>query len=63
MIQPKPGEVWWIDLGMKAKFRPMMIVSREDAKAERALSVCALHDGGTRRQLRSAAAACEVDAT
>jgi mRNA-degrading endonuclease toxin of MazEF toxin-antitoxin module len=36
MIQPKPGEVWWIDLGMKAKFRPMMIVSREDAKAERA---------------------------
>jgi mRNA interferase MazF len=40
MIQPKPGEVWWIDLGMKAKFRPMMIVSREDAQPERALSVC-----------------------
>jgi mRNA interferase MazF len=40
MIQPKPGEVWWIDLGMKRKFRPMMIVSREDTNPERALSVC-----------------------
>lgn len=24
MIQPKPGEVWWIDLGMRSKFRPLM---------------------------------------
>ena len=40
MIQTKPGEVWWIDLGMKAKFRPMMVVSREDPDPERALSVC-----------------------
>jgi len=40
MIQPKPGEVWWIDLGMRAKFRPLMVVSREDPQAERALSVC-----------------------
>ena len=40
MIQPRPGEVWWIDLGMKAKFRPVMVVSREDPNAERALSIC-----------------------
>ncbi len=40
MIQPKPGEVWWIDLGLSAKFRPLMVVSREDPSAERALSVC-----------------------
>ena len=27
-------------MGMKAKFRPLMVVSREDPNAERALSVC-----------------------
>src|SRR2546425_1512515 len=40
MTQPKPGEVWWIDLGMRSKLRPMMVVSREDPNPERALSVC-----------------------
>ncbi|HEV2329931.1 MAG TPA: type II toxin-antitoxin system PemK/MazF family toxin [Verrucomicrobiae bacterium] len=40
MTQPKPGEVWRIDMGMKAKFRPLLVVSREDPNAERALSVC-----------------------
>lgn len=40
MTLPKPGEVYWVDLGMKSKFRPLLIVSREDAKAERAMSVC-----------------------
>ena len=40
MIQPKPGEIWWIDLGMHAEFRPLMVVSRDDRAAERALSVC-----------------------
>jgi mRNA interferase MazF len=40
MIQPKPGEVYWVDLGMRAKFRPLMVVSREDANSERALSIC-----------------------
>jgi mRNA interferase MazF len=40
MIQPRPGEVYWVDLGMVAKQRPLMIVSREDAHAERALAVC-----------------------
>jgi mRNA interferase MazF len=40
MIRPKPGEVYWVDLGMKAKFRPVVVVSRDDPEAERALSVC-----------------------
>ncbi len=40
MILPKPGEVYWVDLGMKGKLRPLLVVSREDADADRALSVC-----------------------
>ena len=40
MINPKPGEVYWVDLGMAAKHRPLLIVSREDAEPERALAVC-----------------------
>src|SRR5258708_4093544 len=40
MIQPKPGEVYWVDLGLAGKVRPLMVVSREDAEAARALAVC-----------------------
>lgn len=40
MIQPKPGEVYWVDLGTNAKLRPLLVVSRADSKAERALAVC-----------------------
>jgi mRNA interferase MazF len=40
MTNPKPGEVYWVDLGIAAKHRPLMIVSREDSEAERALAVC-----------------------
>jgi len=29
-----------VDKGLKAKFRPLMVVSREGADAERALAVC-----------------------
>lgn len=29
-----------MDMGMKAKFRPLLVVSREDADSERALCVC-----------------------
>jgi len=37
----EPGEVYLVDLGMAAKMRPMLIVSRKDAGAPRALSICA----------------------
>ena len=35
------GEVYLVDLGMVAKKRPMLIVSRKDSDAPRALSICA----------------------
>lgn len=36
----KPGEVYRVDLGMGAKVRMMLVVSREDGNAPRALSLC-----------------------
>ncbi len=40
MTNPRPGEVYWVDLGLKGKLRPLLVVSREDPDAERALCVC-----------------------
>ena len=40
MINPRPGEVYWVDLGLKGKLRPLLVVSREDKDAERALCIC-----------------------
>ena len=37
----KPGEVYRVDLGMTGKVRLMLVVSREDADAPRALTICA----------------------
>jgi len=37
----EPGEVYLVDLGMAAKTRPMLVVSRRDEDAPRALAVCA----------------------
>ncbi len=34
---PKPGEVWLADLGLAAKTRPVIIVSRVDPDSPRAL--------------------------
>lgn len=36
---PKAGDVFMLDLGFQGKTRPVVIVSREDAGAPRALSV------------------------
>ena len=38
-MTPKPGEVYLVDLGMRGKVRPVVIVSREDPSAPRALSI------------------------
>jgi mRNA-degrading endonuclease toxin of MazEF toxin-antitoxin module len=32
-MNPKPGEVYRVDLGLKGKVRPLMIVSRQDDDA------------------------------
>lgn len=37
----EPGQVYLVDFGMAAKTRPMLVVSRRDDDAPRALSVCA----------------------
>lgn len=38
-MTPKPGEVYLVDLGMAGKVRPVVVVTREDATAPRAISV------------------------
>jgi mRNA interferase MazF len=35
----KPGEVWLVDLGLAAKTRPVVIVSRHDLNPPRALAI------------------------
>ena len=36
-MNPQPGEVWLADLGLAAKTRPVVIVSRSDSDPPRAL--------------------------
>ncbi len=36
-MSPQPGEVWLADLGLAAKTRPIVVVSRYDPDAPRAL--------------------------
>ena len=36
---PEPGEVWLADLGLAAKTRPVVIVSRNDDQAPRTLAI------------------------
>jgi mRNA interferase MazF len=38
-MNPRPGEVWLADLGLAAKTRPVVIVSRHDPDAPRALTI------------------------
>ena len=38
-MQTRPGEVWLADLGIAAKMRPVIIVSRDDPDRPRALVV------------------------
>jgi mRNA interferase MazF len=38
-MSPYPGEVWLADLGLAAKTRPVVVVSRHDENAPRALAV------------------------
>ncbi len=38
-MTPKVGEVYMLDLGYEGKFRPVVIMSREDPQAPRALAL------------------------
>jgi mRNA interferase MazF len=38
-MNPHPGEVWLADLGLAAKTRPIVILSRHDPDAPRALAI------------------------
>ena len=38
-MNPRTGDVWLADLGFAAKFRPVVIVSREDPDSPRALVI------------------------
>ena len=38
-MNPKLGEIWLADLGMAAKTRPVIIVSRDDPDPPRALAI------------------------
>lgn len=38
-MTPHPGEVWLADLGLAAKTRPVVILSRHDPEAPRALTI------------------------
>jgi mRNA interferase MazF len=38
-MNPRPGEVWLADLGLAAKTRPVVVVSRYDPDAPRSLVV------------------------
>jgi mRNA interferase MazF len=38
-MNPKPGEVWLADLGLAAKTRPVVVVSRYDPNPPRALVI------------------------
>ena len=38
-MSPRPGEVWLADLGLAAKTRPVVIVSRHDPDAPRVLPI------------------------
>lgn len=40
-MNPVPGELYLVDLGMVGKVRPAVVVSREDADSPRAIAICA----------------------
>lgn len=48
-MSPRPGEVWLADLGLAAKTRPVVIVSRHDPEAPRALVLYVPLTGQDRR--------------
>ena len=46
-MSPHPGEVWLADLGLAAKTRPVVIVSRHDPTASNSQATQVLQNGQT----------------
>jgi mRNA interferase MazF len=40
-MNPTPGELYLVDLGVVGKVRPAVVISREDAESPRAVAICA----------------------
>lgn len=40
-MNPIPGELYLVDLGMVGKVRPAVVVSRQDLDSPRAIAICA----------------------
>jgi len=40
-MNPKPGEIYLIDLGMTGKVRPAVVISRDDPNSPRAICIFA----------------------
>jgi mRNA interferase MazF len=40
-MNPIPGELYLVDLGVVGKVRPAVVISREDAESPRAVALCA----------------------
>lgn len=54
-MSPHPGEVWLADLGLAAKTRPIVILSRHDPDAPRALTIyvpLTTQDRGSRYEVK-----------
>ena len=54
-MNPRPGEVWLADLGIAAKTRPVVVVSREDANPPRVLVIyvpLTTEDRGSRYEVK-----------
>ena len=54
-MSPRPGEVWLADLGLAAKTRPVVILSRYDADAPRKLVIyvpLTTQDRGSRYEVK-----------
>lgn len=54
-MSPHPGEVWLADLGLAAKTRPTVILSRHDPDAPRALTIyvpLTTQDRGSRYEVK-----------
>src|ERR1700719_539441 len=62
-MSPHPGEVWLADLGLAAKTRPVVVVSRHDSRSAESVSdLRAFDDPEPTEQIRSRVAEASLSA-